>query len=106
MKTGILLALLTAASVIAQDVTVETSKTAAAAAREEQRKLEAEQRAKKALESPVTYSGFLVDLSRAEKKTTLLSLRQPRDPKNDYRHVYLEERTNRPRGFVLFSLDF
>lgn len=107
MKTAILLSLLTIASALAEDVTVETSKTATEANREQQRKMDAERRTKKALEeSLVTYSGFLVDLSRAERKSRFLSLRQPVDAKNDYKHISLEERTARPKGFILFSLDF
>jgi hypothetical protein len=107
MKIAILLSILTVASALAEDVTVETSKTATEANREQQRKLEAQRRAKKALEeSPITYSGFLVDLSRAERKSRFFSLRQPADPKNDYKHIYLDERTARPKGFILFSLDF
>jgi hypothetical protein len=47
-----------------------------------------------------------VDLSRAEKKSRALSLRQPRDPKNDYKNVAFDERSARPKGFVLFSIGF
>ena len=107
MTFAILFSLLSTATILAQDVRVEASQTPAEANREAQRKLEAEQKARKALEqSPITYSGFLVELSRAEKKSRLLSLRQPPDPKNDYKNLYLDERTARPKGFVLFALSF
>jgi hypothetical protein len=107
MKVAMLLSLLAAATALAQDVTVETSKSGAEPNREQQRKLETERKAKKALEeSPITYGGFLAELSRAEKKSRFLSLRQPVDPKNDYKHVRLDERTARPKGVVLFSIGF
>jgi hypothetical protein len=107
MRIALLLTLLIAASVHAEDVTLETPKTAAEVNREQQRKLEAEQRAKKGLEkTPVTYGGFLVDLSRAERKSRFFSLRQPRDPKSDYRNIVFDERSARPKGFLLFSIDF
>ena len=104
MKTAILLSLLTV-SAVADDITVETTRTPAEANRQQQQKIDAERR--RALEEkPITYSGFLVDLSRAEKKSRFLSLRQARDPKNDYKNFLLNERTARPKGFLLFSLDF
>ena len=106
MKTAILVALLSF-SALAEDVTVESTRTPTEAARQEQQKLEAERRARKALEEkPITYSGFLVELSRAEKKRRFLSLRQGRDAKSDYKNMLLDERTARPKGFLLFSLDF
>lgn len=55
---------------------------------------------------PITYSGFFVELSRAEDKKQLLSLRKPNDPQRDLKNLYRDERTNRPKGFVLFALDF
>jgi len=107
MTFTILFSLLTTATILAQDVSVEASKTPTEAHREAQRKLEEEQKTKKTPEqSAVIYSGFLVDLSRAERKSRLLSLRQPADPKNDYKNLYLDEKTNRPKGFVLFALSF
>ncbi len=107
MKTAILLSLLAISSAFAQDLTVERPPTAAQAQSEEQKKLDAERRAKKALEeTPITYSGFLVDLSRAERGSRPLSLRKPRDSKTDYKNVYFDEKTSRPKGFVLFALSF
>ena len=109
MKTTILLSLLFTATALAQDANVQskTTQTAAEANREEQRKLDAERKTQKALEEqPITSSGFLVELSRAEKKSKFLSLRQPADPKNDYKYLHLDEKTQRPKGFVLFALDF
>jgi hypothetical protein len=109
MKFAVLLSLVAAGTVFGQDVTVETStsKTAAEANRAAQQKLEAERKAKKALEeSPITYSGFLVELSRAENKSRFLSLRQPVNPKNDYKYVHIDERASRSKAVVLFSLDF
>ena len=107
MKIAILLTLLMVASPLAEDIAVETSKTAAEVNREQQRKLEADRKARKKLEeSPVTYSGFFVDLSRAERKSRFFSLRQPRDPKTDYKNILFEDRSARPKGFLLFSLDF
>ncbi|HEV8541199.1 MAG TPA: hypothetical protein VGR78_02295 [Verrucomicrobiae bacterium] len=108
MNTTILLSvLLFATSALAQDQTLERSKAATEADRQAQRKLEAERRATSPKqEQPIVLNGFLVDLSHAEKKSALLSLRQPADPKHDYQHVYLDERTARPKGFVLFSIGF
>lgn len=106
--------LLTSVSVLAlsvniraQEVTIETYKSEAEATRPRDQKLDLEQRAKAALQKkPLTYSGFLAETSRAEKKFRFLSLRQPRDSKNDVRNVAYEERTGRPRGFVLFRIEF
>lgn len=109
MKFALLIALIAATTALAEDAVVETQKTdtATEAHRAEQRKMETEKRVKKALEeSPVTYSGFLVELSRSEKKSRFLSLRQPADSKNDYKYVHFDEKTSRPKGFTLFSLDF
>ena len=79
----------------------------AAAAKERDEKLRQEERAKALLEKKaVVYSGFLVEASRAKEKKRLFSLRQPRDAKNDYRNIAFDERTNRPRGFVLFRIGF
>ncbi|MGZ8919819.1 MAG: hypothetical protein ACXW3L_02425 [Limisphaerales bacterium] len=107
---SLLLALsLHAAPIFAQDVTVETPKEATEQAAERQRKLQAkeEERAKALLEKKaVTYSGYLHDLSRAEKKSHFFSLRQPRDPKNDVKNISFDERSGRPRGFALFRLEF
>lgn len=55
---------------------------------------------------PLTYRGFFVELSRAEDKKQMLSLRQPNDAERDLKNVYRDARTNRPKGFVLFALDF
>lgn len=107
MKLAIVLSFATAFAVLADDATVETSKTATQALRDAQQKLEAARKTTKKLEeTPITYSGFLVDLSRAEKKSRALSLRQPLDPKNDYKNVSFDERTARPKGFILFSIGF
>lgn len=100
-------ALLLESAALAQEAAVETPKAEAEAASEQQRKLQAEERAKALLEKkPVTYGGFLVDASRAEKKSKFFSLRQPRDPKNDTRNISYHERTGQPRGFVLFRVEF
>ena len=89
------------------DLTLETSRTEAEARRAEQRKLEARERAVRAMQQPlVTYRGFFIDLGQAQDKAKFLSLRQPVDPKNDLKHVYLDERSARPKGFVLFGLSF
>jgi hypothetical protein len=103
-----LFSLLAAASMFAQeDASVQTSKTSTEAIRAAQRNLQTPQKARKAPdETTITYSGFLVDMSHAEKKSKALSLRQPLDPKNDYKNVYFDERTARPKGFVLFALSF
>jgi hypothetical protein len=92
----------------AEDAVVETPKeTEAAAAAERQRKLQIEEKAKAALEKkPVTYGGFIHDAAKAQNKRKFFSLRQPRDPKNDTRNVSYDERSGRPRGFVLFRAEF
>ena len=104
---AILFSLLTTASLFAQtDPSVQTSQTATEANRAAQRKLETPQKAHKSPdEATITYSGFLVDLSHAEKKSRALSLRQPLDPKNDYKNLYRDERTG-TKGFTLFALSF
>jgi hypothetical protein len=93
-----------------ENATVETTTTptAAQAARAARRRLEAQERAQRALEGKtvLVYSGFVVDLRTPEKKSKLFSLRQPADPKNDSRNLYLDERTERPKGFVLFRVGF
>jgi len=107
MKFAILLSLLMMGTAFAQDLTVEKPPTAGQAQSDAQKKLDAERRAKKALEeAPITYSGFLVDLSRAERGSRPLSLRKPVDPKTDYKNVFFDEKTSRPKGFVLFALSF
>ena len=102
----VLLSLLFAASVLADDASIERSKPGAEAERQAWQKLEAEQRAKAELEKPLTYGGFLVDVAKAKKKSKLLSLRQPADPKGDARNLYRDPKTARPKGFVLFSIGF
>jgi hypothetical protein len=107
MKPVILLSLLITATAFGQELSVEKPRTAAQAQSEEQRKLDGEHRAKKILEEKViTYGGFLVDLSRADKGSRPLSLRKPIDPRVDYKNVLFDEKTSRPKGFVLFALRF
>ena len=91
----------------AQDATLERQKQEQDQLKDRETRLQQEERAKAALEKkPVIYSGFFVDAARAEKGWKKFSLRTPRDPKTDYRNVALEERTERPRGFVLFRIGF
>lgn len=102
------LILFAAIPVSAQEQIVTESKPAAteAAAHEKQR-LETKRRASRSIEKrTLFYSGFFVELSRAEDKKQLLSLRQPVNPKLDSRNLFLDQRTNRPKGFILFALDF
>jgi hypothetical protein len=107
MKSAIFLSLLVTGTAFAQELTIEKAPTAAQAHSREQRKLDAERSAKKMLEEkPITYSGFLVDLSRAEKNSHPLSLRKPLDPKTDHKNLHFDEKTSRPKGFVLFALSF
>ena len=108
----LLIALLPCVPVLGQSQTGGQTTAEFQAERERQRKIEAEQRAKalleRKLEQPktITYGGFLKEFSQAEKKSKFLSLRQPRDATNDFKHVYFDERTARPKGFVLFSVGF
>ena len=96
---AILFASLSLFSAAAEDVTVESPKIETEAARDREKRLRQEERAKALLEKkPILYSGFLVDAARAEKKSKLFSLRSPRDPKNDYKNIAIEERTSRPRA--------
>jgi hypothetical protein len=110
MKLTLLLSLAAAITGFGQDVAVShdaAPKTPAEAKPAEERKLETPVKPKKSPEETVvTSSGFLVELARAEKKTRFLSLRQPLDVKNDYKYVHFDEKTGRPKGVVLFSLDF
>ena len=109
MKTALLLLslLLIAPTLRAEDAALSTETQTTEAAAERQKKLQAEEQAKAKLEkTPVTYSGFLHDASRAQDKKKFFSLRQPRDPKNDTKNISYDERTERPRGFVLFRIGF
>jgi hypothetical protein len=54
----------------------------------------------------ITYSGFLSEVKESPDKKRLLSLRQPLDSKNDSKNLFYDPHTNRPKGFVLFSLGF
>src|SRR5262245_57974023 len=103
----LLASLLVFPAALAQNVTVEASKQEIEAAKEREKRIQQEEAAKALLEKkPVIYSGFLVDAARAEKKSRMFSLRTPRDPRVDYRNISFDERTDRPRGFVLFRLEF
>jgi hypothetical protein len=75
---------------------------------ERQQKIQQEQERAKAIlqKKAVTYNGFLPEAARAEKKSNFFSLREPRNHTNDLANVSLDERTARPRGFVLFRLSF
>jgi hypothetical protein len=87
--------------------TIESAKADVEAAQNPEKKIQLEERAKALMEKkPVVASGFLVDAARAEKKSSFFKLRSPRDPKTDYRNIAFEERTGRPKGFVLFRLEF
>jgi len=55
---------------------------------------------------PVTYGGFLVDVAKSERPAKMLSLRAPATGTNDAANVYTDPETERPRGFVLFSIKF
>lgn len=94
---------------LAEDAVIETRKEMIEAAAERQRKLQAREaeRAKALIErKTVTYSGYLHDLSRAERKSRFFSLRQQRDPQNDLKNVSYDDRSGRPRGFALFRIEF
>jgi hypothetical protein len=107
IKPILLASLVLIPTAAAQDVTVEAPKKELQAAGEREKKIQQEERAKALLEKkPVLYSGFLLDAARAERKSRLFSLKAPRDPKNDYRNISFDERSGRPKGFVLFRLEF
>jgi hypothetical protein len=91
-----------------QEATLEQSPAEGRAARSAQRKLELERRTREALtgQPVLIYGGFLVDFKQAEKKRQLFNLRQPRDPRTDNKHLYMDERSERPKGFVFFSIGF
>lgn len=101
-------AFLLAGAVLAQDATLDDSPANGRAARSAQRKIELERRTREALTGQpiLIYGGFLLDLKQAEKKSKFLSLRQPRDPRSDNKHLHYDERTGQPKGFVLFSIGF
>ena len=75
---------------------------------EQQQKIQQQQESAKAFleKKPATYSGFLPEAARAEKKSKFFSLRQPRNHTNDLANLSFDERTARPRGFVLFRVSF
>ncbi len=115
MKTIMIACLLSAfwsQTASAQELSVENSGPGMSAMEESrQRKQALEQRrqeraAAALMKKPIVYSGFLVDYSRAEKKSKLLSLRQPAVPHKDVENVLTDIRGNRPRGVVLFALSF
>jgi hypothetical protein len=91
----------------AQAASVQSPKPDTETAREREKKIRVEERAKALMEKkPVVTSGFLVEAARAEKRKSLFSLRAPRDPKHDYKNIAFEERSGRPKGFVLFRWEF
>ncbi|MGV3773700.1 MAG: hypothetical protein ACO1QB_12420 [Verrucomicrobiales bacterium] len=94
----------------AQEITLENSGPGMSAmeeSRQRKQALEQRRRATAALmKQPIVYSGFLVDYTRAESKSKLLSLRQPATPLKDAQNVFTDVTTNRPKGFVLFALSF
>ena len=94
-------------SVTAEDAVIETEATTQAAI-ERQKKIQADQERAKALleKKKVTYDGFVHEVSRAENKKRFFSLKQPRDPANDTKNVSFDERSGKPRGFVLFRVRF
>jgi hypothetical protein len=103
----LLASLLLIPAAAAQEATIESAKADVEAAKNREKKIQLEERAKALMEKkPVVASGFLVDAARAEKKSSFFKLRSPRDPKTDYRNIAFEERTGRPKGFVLFRLEF
>lgn len=96
----------------AQDVNAAVTqpsaeKTAVEASQEAAKKVAEKQKADALLlKKPISYSGFATDLSKAGDKKKFLSLRQPVDPKVDYKHLLYTENGRQPKGFILFSLDF
>lgn len=86
---------------------IETEETTQAAI-ERQKNIQADQERAKALleKKKLTYDGFVHDASRAENKKRFFSLKQPRDPANDTKNVSFDERSGKPRGFVLFRVRF
>lgn len=100
---------LSATGVLAEDAVIETKEETAELAVEQKQKLHAkeEERAKTLLEKKaVTYSGYAHALARAKQKARFFSLRQPADAQNDVKNISFDERSGRPRGFVLFRLEF
>jgi hypothetical protein len=92
----------------AQDAALQSQdqKTEQSAENREKR-LRQEERAKSLMKKkPLLFGGFFADASRSEKKLKQFSLRTARNPERDYRNIAFEERTGRPRGFVLFRLEF
>jgi hypothetical protein len=92
---------------MAQEATAEKSKVEIKSGGEAKKNIDAKPETKAVLEEKtIVYGGFITELSRAEKKSRFLSLRQPRDGTNDFKHIHFDERTARPKGFVLFSIGF
>jgi hypothetical protein len=110
MKTnGLLLLFGLLIPLYAQDAVVQQPSKSATEVTREERKLPARKKPAEDIlkQKPAyTYGGFLTEVKRSENKSKLLSLRQPVDPRNDYKHVLYDMSTGRPRGVVLFSLDF
>lgn len=92
---------------IATNATVETqNKEVEAAARERERRIRQEEAKALLKKKPVVYSGFLIDFARAENKKRQFSLRAARNPRTDYQNTAFDERSGRPRGYVLFRMEF
>ncbi len=51
-------------------------------------------------------SGFLIEISKADRPLNFLSLRQPIREKEDLSNLLTDVKTGRPIGFKLISLDF
>jgi hypothetical protein len=109
MKTNALLLLLGLLTPLcAQDAVVQQPKAATEKPREERKLQNAKNPAEDILKQKpaYTYGGFFTEVKRSENKSKLLSLRQPADPKNDYKHVLYDMNSGRPKGFIFLSLDF
>ncbi|MDX1950594.1 MAG: hypothetical protein SFY81_00330 [Verrucomicrobiota bacterium] len=58
------------------------------------------------LERPYQMSGFFFDLMATEKPAGQFSLRQPVNKKRPQENMVTEIRSERPKGFRLFAIDF
>jgi hypothetical protein len=57
-------------------------------------------------QTPITYGGFLVDLTKAESPRRTFSMRQPIDHKSESPNLFRDSVNGRARGFVLFAIRF
>lgn len=87
-------------------VAVDAQATTKKETQEKKAAVAPEKPASEVLGKKVTYAGYLVDFTQAEKKRPLFSARTPIDPQKDFDNLWIDPRNDRPSGVILFSIKF